>query len=273
MTLTAWAIDEVSNDAKICRLAFGSLIAAAGGTLAAGGLEVKQKLTPDMHVIVNGGTPEEGAVWVPGFTVSTGPYYVYNSADFELAIPASDETNPRVETIVARVKDKAVEGTGHEPLIEALKGTAEPGATLENLKGIAAVPKGCYVLGYVLVPAKATSIVTADIKNVAAQMGLRITGNKWTALTSVATGTSYEHEYSATNDTEVIIVLSCNAGPIHASVLIGGVVVVKECELLLKGEILKQLQIKVTVPAGQKLKVERTGGAANFVLETATLQR
>ncbi len=107
-------------------------------------------------------------MWIPGYTTTTGPYYFQNTADYEQVIPTADATNPRIETIVARVYDNAVDSSGkHEAVFEALKGTAKAGATLGNLEGIAAVPKNCFVIGYVLVPAKATSIVTADIKNVA----------------------------------------------------------------------------------------------------------
>ena len=62
-----------------------------------------------MSVIVNGGTPAEGGVWIPGYTTTTGPYYFQNTADYEQVIPTADATNPRIETIVARVYDNAVD--------------------------------------------------------------------------------------------------------------------------------------------------------------------
>ncbi|MHB8235430.1 MAG: hypothetical protein ACYDHT_12340 [Solirubrobacteraceae bacterium] len=99
-----------------------------------------------------------------------GLYYCWNSATFNRTITAAGATNPRVDTIVARVKDEAYAGAANEWVIEAVKGAEEAGATLANRKGVAAVPASSLVLAYVLVPANATSIVTADIENVAPLM-------------------------------------------------------------------------------------------------------
>jgi hypothetical protein len=164
MTVIASWVDELENDAQVLRQAIGSLIGAAGGTVGAGGLAVTQKPAPDLHVLIAGGTPEEGGCWIPGYTASTGIYYFQNSASFELPIAAASATNPRIDRIVARVYDNAVDSLGkHEAKFEAIVGTAESGASLGNLKGEAALPKNCLTLAHVLVPANATAIVTADI--------------------------------------------------------------------------------------------------------------
>lgn len=185
MSQNAWAVDELTVDAQLIRQSIGSLIGAAGGTVGPNGLAVTQKGSPDLHILISGGTPEEGGCWIPGFTATTGPYYFQNTASFELAIPASDATNPRIERIVARVYDNAVDSSGkHEAVFEAIKGTAEAGATLGNLKGEAALPKNCYTLAHVLVPAKATSIVTADIQDASNQVALGMASvGAWTSLT------------------------------------------------------------------------------------------
>jgi hypothetical protein len=163
MSFATWVIDGVETDGQVARQAIGALIGAAGGLVAAGNLECTQKGTPNMSVQV-----AVGSCWVPGFpTGGTNPYFFRNSATYERVIAAAGATNPRVDTVVVRIKDKAEEGAGEEALIEALKGTETSEATLANLDGIASVPNGCYVLAYVLVPAKATTIVTVDIKNVA----------------------------------------------------------------------------------------------------------
>jgi hypothetical protein len=173
MTLTTWAVDEHLSDAQVIRQSIGSLIGAAGGLVAAGGLALTQKGTPNMSVLVAGGTPAEGGCWLPGYTTSTGPYYFQNSASYEQVIETAGASNPRVDTIIARVYDTNLDSSGkHEPILAALKGAEESGCTLANKKGVAAVPKSSLVLGYVLVEAKASSIVTADIANVAALVGL-----------------------------------------------------------------------------------------------------
>jgi hypothetical protein len=167
MALTGWAVDELKSDAEVIRQSIGSLIGSAGGLVAAGGLELKQKGTPNMSVQIKGGTPAEGGLWIPGYTTSTGPYYFQNSATYEQVIEASG-AEPRVDTIVARMYDNAVDSSGKtEPVFQALKGVEASGTTLGNKKGIAAVPKNCSVLGYVLVEKGASSIVTADIEQAA----------------------------------------------------------------------------------------------------------
>src|ERR1039458_1057180 len=123
MTLFAWPVDELASDAQVIRQAAGSLIGAAGGLVAAGGLELTQKGSPDMHVLIKGGTPAEGGLWIPGYTTTTGPYYFQNSASYEQTIETSGATNPRVDTIIARIYDTALDSSGkHEPVFQAVKG-------------------------------------------------------------------------------------------------------------------------------------------------------
>lgn len=168
MTLTAEWIDGYSSDGQVLRQAQGSLIGSAGGLVAGGGLTLTQKGTPNMSVQILGGTPAEGGLWIPGYTTTTGPYYFQNSATYEQVIETAGASFPRIDTIVARIYDNAVDGLGKkEPVFEALKGAEESGVTLGNKKGAHAAVKNTYILGYVLVPAKASSIVTADIEQVA----------------------------------------------------------------------------------------------------------
>jgi hypothetical protein len=179
-------MDNLSTGATPIRLAFSSLIGSAGGIQAVGGLSLSQKGTPNMSVIVNGGTPAEGALWVPGsVTPSQGTYFCWNDADYEQTIETAGASNPRIDTIIARVYDADYTGGSEKKwTIEALKGKEESGVTLAAKKSSpAAVPASSYVLGYVLVSAKATTVVTADIENVATRFGLG-TG-VWTPLESL----------------------------------------------------------------------------------------
>jgi hypothetical protein len=175
-------LDGISTDAQLARQAYGSLIGAAGGLQTAGGLAVTAKGSPTMAVLVAGGTPAEGSCWIPGtFTTSQGPYYVNNSTSYEQAIVSSGASFPRVDTIVLRVFDNTVDSSGKvKAEFEALKGKEEEGCTLLNLKGIATPPVSSLTLAYVLVPKSASSIVTADILNVATPVlpGLRALASK-----------------------------------------------------------------------------------------------
>jgi hypothetical protein len=224
VTQNATWVDELTNDAQILRQAIGSLIGAAGGTVGPTGLAVTQKGTPDLHVLIQGGTPEEGGCWIPGFIATTGPYYFQNTASFELAIPAANATNPRIERIIARVYDNAVDSLGkHEAVFEALKGTAESGATLGNLKGEAALPKNCLTLAHVLVPANATSIVTADILDASTQFSTAIrSGEKYTSKSFTKSEAEAAVEPSATRFAHVVLTATSglSAAP---GVLVGGV--------------------------------------------------
>lgn len=188
MSIEAWAVDSLSSDAKVIRNALGALINPAGGLVAAGGLELAQKGTPNMSVTVKGGTPAEGACFIPAWTTGSGAYFFHNTANFECPIEAAGASLPRVDTIVAQILDKGMGSAESKPQIVALKGTEKAGANKENLEGVAAVPNGCLVLGYVEVPAKAASITTTNIKNVAkvAQLGIGGAG-AWQNLTFPAT--------------------------------------------------------------------------------------
>jgi len=116
-----------------------------------------------------------GAAWVKGDDDANAQptYRVRNDATVTVAVPTADATNPRVDLIVARVYDSAFEGTSLTWDIEVVEGTPTAGATLANGNGKAATPNTAHVLAWVLVPAGASSIVTADIadKRVRATVG------------------------------------------------------------------------------------------------------
>jgi hypothetical protein len=230
MALEAWAVDELKSDAKVIRNALGALIASAGGLVAAGGLELTQKGTPNMSVQIKGGIPAEGGLFIPGYTAATGPYFFHNTATYEQVIEAAGASNPRVDTIVARMYDTAVDSSGkHEPVFQALRGAEEPGVKLEGnkSKGLAVVPKNCYVLGYVLVPAKAASIVTADIENVATPMQLGPAGSSPVSPLSISltgqTGRALNTKYLPSASRPVLVtVWAILAEPFEGELLRNG---------------------------------------------------
>jgi hypothetical protein len=109
-----------------------------------------------------------GEAWVPGTSTATqSGYYGRVTSSTALSVATSSESNPRIDTIIAKVIDKAYAGTEETFSVAVITGTAESGATLANKKGAGAVPASSLVLAYVLVPAKASSIENADIENVA----------------------------------------------------------------------------------------------------------
>ena len=107
-------------------------------------------------------------------------YYLRLSSASTVTLPAASGSNPRCEAVVAYIKDEAYSGTGNEGLVEVIAGNAKSGSTLGNLEGAPgqsggpALPKNVLVLGYCLVPAGATTITNAQIRNVAELVQLGI---------------------------------------------------------------------------------------------------
>lgn len=115
-----------------------------------------------------------GAAWVkgdsgtPGMGISQGLFSVVNDAAVTNAVtlPTADPTNPRIDQIVLKVRDSADLGSGADDAIfDYVQGTATAGATLLNRTGAAAIPNDCLLLADVLVPAAATNLVAANVRD------------------------------------------------------------------------------------------------------------
>lgn len=115
-----------------------------------------------------------GAAWVkgdsgtPAMGLSQGLFSVVNDAAISNAVtlPAADPTNPRLDQIVLRVQDSADLGTGADvATFDYVQGTASAGATLLNRTGAAALGNDRLRLADVLVPAAATNLVAANVRD------------------------------------------------------------------------------------------------------------
>ncbi len=170
-TIPCFLQDETYS-AEALRHAFGTLLArgSAIGSIV-GGLVG----STDMQVTAGSGMKvlvATGEAWIPGTSVSTqGGYLGRVTSSTALAISASSESNPRIDTIIAQIKDEAVAGGENSFTVSVVAGTATSGAKLEGGgkpgAGVGSVPASSLVLAYVLVPSKAVSIVSGDIENVA----------------------------------------------------------------------------------------------------------
>jgi hypothetical protein len=106
-----------------------------------------------------------GMAFVQGTTQSRqGMYHVFNSATENVVVGAAHSTLPRLDQIILRIFDSTVSGASDTPTLSTLAGTATSGATLDNRSGAATLPDDSIRLADVLVPAGASSIVTADIR-------------------------------------------------------------------------------------------------------------
>lgn len=115
-----------------------------------------------------------GAAWVkgdsgtPAMGISQGLFSVVNDAAVTNAVtlPTADPTNPRLDQIVLKVRDSADLGSGaDDALFEYVQGTPTSGATLLNRNGAAALGNDRLLLADVLVPATATNLTAANIRD------------------------------------------------------------------------------------------------------------
>lgn len=146
-----------------------------------------------------------GAAWVkgdsgtPGMGISQGLYSVVNDAAIANAVTlaASDPTNPRLDQIVLKVRDSSDLATGaDDALLEVVTGTPTGGATLLNRNGAAALGNDRLLLADVLVPATATSLTAANIRD----RRIPANGRAVRAIAAAETTTSASYTELATPD-------------------------------------------------------------------------
>ncbi|MBV9805224.1 MAG: hypothetical protein JO130_18645 [Solirubrobacterales bacterium] len=160
----AFAAQSGSYGAEQTRRAIASLLARGSsvGSIT-GGLvnSADMQITAGGGMSVNVGT---GEAWVPGTSGSTqGGYYCRVSSSTNLLLAASNPSNPRIDSVTATVTDAAYGQSSTAFAVQMNTGTPTSGASLTNLSGAPATPTSSLVIGYVLVPANASSIVTGDI--------------------------------------------------------------------------------------------------------------
>ena len=182
------------HPAQLFRQAISSLLESTGGVVQAGALDLSAHAPANMSVDVLGGAPPLGEIWVPGSSApgTQAMYFCWNDGVVNRPIAAASEASPRIDTVIARVFDSEYAGAEDGWAIEVLTGKPEAGATLENLKGAAELPDSSLVLGYVLVPAKATKIEAADLLTVVPL--LEIKSELLPAPPPVLTGDYVTHE-------------------------------------------------------------------------------
>lgn len=107
-----------------------------------------------------------GECVVPGsaaFASTPSGYYLRNTATLNLPISTANPSNPRVDLVCGTINDATYHGATNNGVLQVVTGTPSSGANLTNLTGAAALPDASLLLGYVLVPAAATNIVSGDL--------------------------------------------------------------------------------------------------------------
>ena len=129
-----------------------------------------------------------GELWIPGQSSATqGGYYARVSSTTNLTIAGANPSNPRIDLCYAQAQDAAYAGSANAFVVAIATGTPTSGATLSNLSGAPSVPTSALALGYVLVSASATNIITADISNVAVPVRLGVPTLGYVAVPSTYT--------------------------------------------------------------------------------------
>lgn len=175
MTVQAmpWSIQGASHPAENARNVLGAMFgvpvaahtAAASVTTAGGGhgvvgagdLAVTQNGTPNMSVNVAAGR----AIIRSGGTSSllSASYSFLNDATVNVAIAAADPTNPRIDYVIAEVRDTNYGQAANDARITTITGTP---AAVPVAPALTSNPN-CVVLAQVAVAAAATTIITANI--------------------------------------------------------------------------------------------------------------
>lgn len=139
--------------AETDRALVASVFSMGGGVVRSTDCAVTQNGTPNMSVNV-----APGFVVVPGTENSLqGSYLCWIDATKNVTIAAANATNPRIDLIVARVRDAAYSGASNTFAVEAVTGTAAASPAAP------ATPANSIVLAHVSVAAADTTIVTGDI--------------------------------------------------------------------------------------------------------------
>lgn len=134
------------------------------GVVAAADLAVAQRSAgANMSVDV-----AAGVAWVQGDDSTSQPTYRFrNDAVVNLAIAAADASNPRIDIVVAEVRDSVFSGVSNDGQLRVITGTPAVFPT------VPAPPNNALNLAEVSVPALDTTIGTAQItdRRVRAQLG------------------------------------------------------------------------------------------------------
>jgi hypothetical protein len=191
MTLSTipFALQNSAHSADLFRQATSSLVPPGGGIVTTGDFAVTQTGTPSMGVSVG-----VGRIWIPGTNVAnvTGGnfsqqamYYGQNNSPYTAAVTTSDSVNPRIDVVYAAVQDSQYAGTTNAGTIAVVAGVPTTGASYPA--NAPTIPANAIALAWINVPANASSIVNANITQLAgnnklfsAVSGKGVTDGYWT---------------------------------------------------------------------------------------------
>lgn len=144
------------------RLLWGSVLCDEGVADRAGGDLLVTPSEPGLSVDV-----AAGQAWIYGDTVADQSIYgVYSNSVKHLVLATANPTDPRVDLIVATVRDATYSGTDNDWVIQVVQGVASPAPTPP------VAPSSSIVLAQIAVPAGATSLTAGNITDTRTQAKL-----------------------------------------------------------------------------------------------------
>jgi hypothetical protein len=126
---------------------------SGAGVFGTNDLAVTAQGTPNMSVNV---APGYGLV-AGTLTANQGFYTVFNDATVNLAIAAANATLPRIDIVVATVRDSDYSGANKDAILQVITGTAASSPVAP------AVPASSLFLAQIAVGANVTSITSGNI--------------------------------------------------------------------------------------------------------------
>lgn len=126
------------------------------GISVSGDFGVTQNGTPNMSVNVAAGL---GIIAGTNNAPVQGCYNVYNDATVNLALAASNPTNPRIDVACITIQDAYYSGATNTGLLQIITGTAASSPT------VPAAPANSLVLAHIYVGANVSSITNSNINS------------------------------------------------------------------------------------------------------------
>ena len=145
------------------RQLYGTVVCQSGVVLATAAGHFVATGSPALRQV----TLTAGQAWIKGTEVANqGTYFVQSNGPVVVNIAAADPVDPRLDRIVARVRDADYSGAVRSWALEVVAGTPSPSPVLP------AVPANSISICSVLVPAGAASTPTANLTDLRTQYAL-----------------------------------------------------------------------------------------------------
>jgi len=125
-------------------------------------LQVTQNTTPNMSVLV-----AAGDCFIAGTeNANQGTYHGVNDAAVNLVVTGADPSNPRLDLVVARIRDSFYSGAFNDFTLQVVTGIAAASPVAPT------APANSITLARIQIPALATSIANANITDLRTKAGL-----------------------------------------------------------------------------------------------------